>query len=368
MDSSLERTIAHGYDPVHMTVTMRDPGSGQLVAMDLGTSDVHIDAALSNYISGFRNGEMAADRVSPIVSVNKASDFYFQWNPDNALETVQGIEVAPGADPREINPLLATQQYITRGFALASVIPMEVIANQDAPLNIEMAATKMLMDKLLLSREIRTMTAAYTSANYSGAAGLVTTINAQTKWNGGNQSNPVRDIKNLMEKSLAMPTDMVMSFDTWNIFTENPAVQKYVFAKSGVRPLPEKDRYDEWGALLELPRPNVAAAKAKNAAGAYPFVWASSVSLFRRPPGDAVSMFDISTFKTFRWNGAGMDRLPSEFGGSVQGGFTVRSFYNPFKGKRGTRTIIVAHDDFEAVTGGLANVSLVGGLILNAIQ
>ena len=64
-----------------------------------------------------------------------------------------------------------------------------------------------------------------------------------------------------------------------------------------------------------------------------------------------------------------MDRLPGgEFGGNVQGGFTVRSFFNPFKGKRGVRTIIVAHDDFEAVTGGLGNVSLVGGLIVNPVQ
>jgi len=264
--------------------------------------------------------------------------------------------------------LLATQQYITRGYALASVIPMEIIANQDAPLNIEMAATKMLMDKLLLSRETRVAAAAFNPANFSAAAGLVTTLTAQTKWDNGPNSNPVRDIKNIMEKSLMMPTDMAMSFDTWNIFTENPNVQKYVFAKSGVRPLPEKDRYDEWGALLELPRPNVIAVKSKNTAGAYPYVWASNVSLFRRPPGDAVSMYDASTFKTFRWNGAGANQLPTEFGGRVEGGFTVRSFYNPFKGKRGVRVIVVAHDDFEAVTGGLANVSLIGGLILGANQ
>ena len=362
---NLERTISN-YDPHNHQIQMRDPVSGRLVAMDLGTSDVHIDAALSNYISGFHNGEFGADRVSPIVQVNKASDFYFQWNPDNALEVANQIEVAPGADPTEINPLLASQQYVTRGFALASVIPMEVIANQDAPLNIEMAATKMLMDKLLLSREIRVMTAAFNSANYSSAAGLVTTLNSTTKWDGGASSNPVRDIKNIMEKSLMLPTDMVMSFDTWNIFTENPAVQKYVFAKSGVRPLPEKDRYDEWGALLELPRPNVIAVKSKTTGGSYPFVWATNVALFRRPPGDAVSMFDVSTFKTFRWNGAGAPTLPTEFGGRVEGGFTVRSYYNPFKGKRGVRVIVVAHDDFEAVTGGLNNVSLVGGLILNA--
>ena len=53
-------------------------------------------------------------------------------------------------------------------------------------------------------------------------------------------------------------------------------------------------------------------------------------------------------------------------GGVVQGGFTVRSYFNPFKGKRGVRSIVVAHDDAEKVTGGLAGVSVVGGLIKNA--
>jgi hypothetical protein len=364
----LERSIAGGYNPIQHTVTMRDPSTGQLVTMDLGTGDVHIDAALSTYISGFRNAEFGADRVSPIVVVNKASDFYFQWSPDNELSVANQIEVAPGADPTEINPLLATQQYITKGYALASVIPMEVIANQDAPLNIEMAAAKMLMGKLLLSREVRTMQAAFTQANYSSAAGLVTVLGPTQKWNNGSASNPVRDIKNLMELSLMVPTDMALSLDTWNQFCENPGVQKYLFAKPFASALPEKNRYDEWAGLLEIPRPNVIAVKSKNKAGAYPYVWTGNVTLIRRPPGDAVSMFDASTFKTFRWNGAGGPTLPGEMGGTVQGGFTVRSFYNPLRGKRGVRTVIVAHDDFEAVTGGLGNVSLVGGLIVGAIQ
>ncbi len=136
--------------------------------------------------------------------------------------------------------------------------------------------------------------------------------------------------------------------------------------KSGVRPMPDKNNYAEWAALLELPIPVVVSVKSKTTAGAYPYVWATNVALIRRPPGDAVSMNDVSTFKTFRWNGAGMQTLPTQFGGTVQGGFTVRSFYDFTKGKRGTMKIIVAHDDFEAVTGGLANVSRVGGLILTA--
>jgi hypothetical protein len=79
-------------------------------------------------------------------------------------------------------------------------------------------------------------------------------------------------------------------------------------------------------------------------------------------------MFDVSTFKTFRWNGAGAQNLPTEFGGTIQNGFTVRRFYDPFKGVRGRVVIIVAHNDAEVVTGGTGQSALVGGLILNAFQ
>jgi hypothetical protein len=223
----------------------------------------------------------------------------------------------------------------------------------------------MVMEKLLVSREVRVATMAFTSANYSSAQTLVTTLDATTKWNGGGLSNPVRAIKNLMELSLMMPTDMALDLKTWNAFCENAAVQKYVFAKAGVVPLPKKTQYDEWAGLLELPRPNIMTARTK-VLTAYPFIWANHVALFRRPPGDGISPIDASTFKTFRWNSAGASSLPTEFGGQVVGGFTVRSFYNPFKGAKGVRTIIVSHDDAEIVTGGIGQVSLLGGLILNA--
>lgn len=359
--------FAEGVDIVEHTITMRDP-DGKLVKMDLGVADVHVDAALSNYISGYRNGEFGADKVSAVVTVNKASNYFFQYNPDNALAPTNGTETAPGADVAEITPQLSTYQYQTKGYALAAKLPTELLANQDAPLNLEMAATRMCMDKLLLNREVRVAAQAYTSGNFSSAQSLVTTLTSSTKWNGGANADPVRNIRNLCELSLSPVTHMAMALPTWNAFTENPAVQKYVFAKIGAKPLPDASSYEEWAGLLDLPVPLIMRSKVKNTSGAYPFVWASHVALVRRPPGDAISDMDVATFKTFRWNGAGANTLPTEFGGTVQGGFTVRSYFNPFAGKRGSRFVVVAHDDAEVVTGGLSGVSVVGGLILNAFS
>ena len=44
---------------------------------------------------------------SPPVVVNKSSNYFFQFDPDNALATTDGTQTAPGADPPMVNPKLS---------------------------------------------------------------------------------------------------------------------------------------------------------------------------------------------------------------------------------------------------------------------
>jgi len=355
------------FDFYNNTVTMRD-GQGQLVRMDLGTPDVHIDHALANYLSGYSNGELIADVVAPPVVVGNQSNFFFQFDPDNALATVDNTAVASNGDYPTITPALSSQRYNAQGYALGSLLPLELLGNQDAPLNIARTATKMVMDRLMLNREVRVKNLVFNSGAYATANLLALT--AGQKWNGGASSDPVRNIRQIIEASLMPPTHMAMSRSTWHAFTENPAVQKYTAFKSGAAPLPQKNQYESWAALLDMPIPVVAEARAKDPTQtrSYPYVWNGSVVLFRMLPGNAqVTDADVTTAKTFRWNGAGGPNLPTELSGAIQGGITVRSFFNPYKGRRGTQTVVVTHDDAEVMTGGTSATSvLVGGLITGA--
>lgn len=354
-----------GFDFYNNTVTMRDPQTGVLVTMDLGQSDVHIDTALTNYVTGYANGEMKADMFAPPIVVNAASNKFFQFSADNALATVDGTVVAANGDFAEITPALSNTSYNTVGYALGSRIPTEIIANADAVLNILRAATRMCMDRLQLNREVRVKNLAFTAGNYA-ASNLIALTGAQ-KWNGGAASDPIGNIHQLVEASLMPVTHMLMSKQTWNAFQKNPAVQKFIAFKNSAPPLVGTTGAEAWAALLDVPIPVIAEAKAKDptVAASYPYVWNGSVVLFRKPPGEMSDM-DIATAKTFRWNGAGGPNLPTEFGGAVQGGWTVRSFFDPFKGRRGTQTVVVTHDDAEVITGGTAGVAVVGGLIQNA--
>jgi len=361
--------IAPGYgytggqvDLHNNTVTLTD-ASGQLVKMDLGVSDVHIDAALSNYINGYAPAEFMADAVAPPVMVNHASNYYYQFDPDNALATVDNTVVAPGADVPMVSVKMSNTRYSTLGYSLGSFIPTEVLSNQDAPLNIQFTAMRMVKDKLMLNREVRVKNMSFSATNFTSTHLRDLSGDSTLKWNGGSSSDPIKDIQMLQEAALMPITDMGMDLITWNAFTRNAAVQKFTGFKQAVQGLPTPDQRAAFAAFLNIPRVHVCEVRAKNpSTGAYPYVWANDVILWRRPPQD-VSEMDIATMKTFRWNGAGGNSLPTEFGGTVTNGWTVRAFFNPFKGPRGSQVIIVTHNDAEQFIS-----QNVGGYIKGAIQ
>ena len=62
-------------------------------------NDVHIDSALSNISIAYRNEAYIADKVFPIVPVQKQSDYYFvfgksMWYQDNVAVRAPGTRAA----------------------------------------------------------------------------------------------------------------------------------------------------------------------------------------------------------------------------------------------------------------------------------
>lgn len=141
---------------------------------------VHIDQALTNisvaYIQGAEN--FVADKVFPIVPVQKQSDRYFvylkeDWLRDEALERAPGTESAGGMYAIDNTPT-----YFCRKFAFHRDVTEEDRVNQDAPLNVDMDSAEFVTQKMLLRRE------AVWAANYftpGGAAGARTSGWATTR-------------------------------------------------------------------------------------------------------------------------------------------------------------------------------------------
>ncbi len=352
-------------DLVHNVITLRDRG-GQLVQMDLGQADVHIDTALAGYAAGFALQEGVADYASPPVIVPNASDRYYTWDKDDTFQLVQDIAASPGSAVKEVSSRLSSTPFQTKQYALQAFVPTEVQANADAQINPQLAAMRRIMNAMMLAREIRVANLLRTSANHAN----VTTLGATTKWNGGASSNPVQDLLTIIENSLQPITDILMSPQAAHAFMQNANVQKYIAFKPTMPGLPNATgtsttgtgSLDSFSAILGLPPIRIAAMKYKATASTYPYIWGGDVVLLHKPPaGVPRDGQDIAASYTFRWNGGAVPG--ASLNTSNNGGFTVRSFYNPYRGPRGGQQVVVTMNDIEVMTS-----TLVSGLIIGAYQ
>jgi hypothetical protein len=348
-------------------VLLTDGGNGQLVKMDLGSGDVHVDTALATFATGFRQADLAADTVMPIVPVQKMSDVYYEFNADNEMAGADGTVVTGGAAMTEVNPQQSTTPFTTTPYALAGFLPLELLGNQDAILNLQFKTIRTIMAKLQLNREKRVAAALFNSANYSSTHIVdLSAVGATRKWNGGSASTPVRDIQSLCEASLARITHMVMSLDTWNAFTVNPDVQKFLAFKSAAPALPSLDQRTAFSALLGLPMPVVCEARARTTtAGVYPYIWSGSVALVHQQPGVPADGYTTATAKTFRWTGGETIArdAASVNGVEAAGGIVVRSMFKQDRGPLGGIYMVVTHRDAEQFI-----TDKVSGLVKGAFQ
>ena len=342
-------------DLVQNTVTTRDL-SGTVRKMDLGQADVHIDSALANYASGFKLQNGMADTTMPPVLVDKASNYYFEWNKDDAFQGVDGLETAPGANVKEVSPRLGKSQYSCKNYALGCFVATEVESHADSPLTPSMNAMRRVMNAILLAREVRVAAVQAAAGSYD----FNTTLGATFKWNGGASSDPIADIHNICELSLQPVTHMLMSEKTYHAFVRNPNVQKYTAYKTTVPGLPTADGVNQGMALLGLPNILISGMKFKDPVTSnYGYVLGNNVSLLCLPSsGFPVDGQEISSGYTFRWN---VSAAPDQT--TVDSGFSVRSYFDPRRGARGGRVVVVTHSDAEQVTS-----KSIGGLIVGAWQ
>lgn len=346
-------TLSESVNLASGTATFRDE-NGKLYTLDLGPGDVHIDSALANYAAGyaFADTGLIADQVCPAVPVGKRSDKFYTWGKDDVFQLADDISVAPGGTVHEDSPTLSSTSYSCTPYALAAVVPTELSANQDAPLNVEMQAVALVKRKLSLAREKRIATLLLASGSWTG--GQVAA--AAAKWNGGTGSDPVGDINALVNGSLTPINVLAMSQRTWQDMLGNSAFQKYFAAKSNtpIQMGSTETMSKVFAEMLGVDRIVVGKRKYKSSVSAYGYVWGDNVVGIFTEPGMPANGETIASAKTFRWNGAN-GGVPD---GTVQGGYLVRSYFDPKRGPRGSRVIVVAHDDADVMTSVYA-----GGLI-----
>lgn len=336
------------------TVTLRDE-QGNLITMDLGPADVHIETGLVNYCAGYKLQDGIADTVCPIVPVPKASDKYWTWDKNDAFQDVEALVSGATDNPKEVSPRLGNSSFSTKSYCLAAPVPVELVANADAPVRPEIAAVRRVMNALSLARERRVASLLMSTANWgSGRYGAVA-----AKWNGGANSDPIRDIYTAIESCLTPINQIVMSERTYHDFVQNAQVQKYIASKVNVAPIAASNSgsASSMSALLGLPPIVIAPMKGVvTNTTTYGYVWGDNVALCYNEPGVPADGQTINTAKTFRWTGA--DAATPD--GTASGGFMVRKYFDPRRGSRGSWVYVVVVNDAEVMTSTVAGYLLTG--------
>ena len=344
-----------GYNPTNGTIQMRDQDTGQLYTLGLAPTDVHIDSALATYCAGYNQGDVAlADQICPAVPVPRMSDYFYTWDPKDAFEYVDRMEMAAGAlnGVPEISPRLSSTQFATKCFAIAGVVPVELQANADAPLNVQMKATSRAMNAHILRRELNVKTLLDTSSNWTGGYSQAVTA----KWNGGAGGDPIDDINAMIEAAPVEPNYLVMSRTTYRYFVKHPAVQKFIVKGDLSSSLLERpSSAGKLAALLELPTILVGKMKYRSAAATYSYIWGTSTIGIYQEPGVPTDGERVTTCKNFRWTAA--DVSPD---GSSVGGYYVRRYFDPKRGPRGAWVVVVVVNEIPTMTSVLCGGRITG--------
>lgn len=209
--------------------------------------DVHIDQALSNVSVAYMNDTYIADKIMPIVPVDKRSDKYFRYKKESFLSgtgiAANGLPNSlrtPKSKSTEIDYGNDTGFYDCHEFSLADIIPDEQIQAEDQPLNGQIDSTEFLTERLKIDNETAAVQIVGNPANYnSNNTVALTTGGTGTSWAQGGtttssnpNSNPFNFFNNAriaIRKGIAKaPNQIALGEDVAQILSNHPEIVERV--------------------------------------------------------------------------------------------------------------------------------------------
>jgi len=271
-------------------------------------NSVHVDAILTNISVAYlqKQENFIADKVFPVVPVDKKSDKYFvytknDWFRDEAQRRADGTESAGSGYN------LTTGTYAADVYAFHKDVGDQTIANADAPLNPRREATEFVTHRMLLRKELQFVSDFFTTGvwadDVTGVAGTPTT--GETKqWSDYSSSDPINDIEAAKSEVLGNtglePNTLVLGYEVFRQLKNHPdLVDRIKYTSSNT--ITE----DMLARMFDIDRVLVAkAVKATNnegAAEAYGFAYGKGALLAHVAPSPG--LLTPSAGYQFSWTG-----------------------------------------------------------------
>lgn len=199
--------------------------------------DVHIDVPLTNLtiarvqdFTGF-----VADKVFPLVPVQKATDKYYVWNSGDFLRADDVKPRAPRTEPEEFGLSFTTDTYSIEQYADAFSVDFETYANEDAALDVKLAHSTAAIQKHMIAREQRWSNTFFTSGvwdtDWTGVANAANDTAIEfTKFSDYTNSDPIVEIRRAIRAAKVAsyntfrPAKMVMTADVLDTLLDHPKI------------------------------------------------------------------------------------------------------------------------------------------------
>ena len=300
--------------------------------MGVTPSDVHIPTIDQNIFVMYRNRDMIADAVSPIVSAASLSN-YIQQTPAATMQNIADTRIANSrARPNQINwGVDNTLSYNCVPVGLIDYIPNEVMENADSAsletLAVWFAILRSFMD---LAREYAVATEAFSSSNYGSNT---TALSGADRWDTAS-SDPIAQLLQYKESVFTDVNTLVLGGQVWQALRTNPAVKGYISTRAGTKdgPVPMQVELDTIASLIGVERVLVGRARynsaREGATATSSYVWGKSAALLRVEANPNPLM--TSTFMyTYRFGGKAYrnEVIPDRLGGAMGGQYIKLSTF-----------------------------------------
>jgi hypothetical protein len=267
------------------------------------SASVHIDSALSNVSVQYKNPAYIADKILPIVQVNKRSDKFFKYDKADGFTRINPL-VGPKSRATEADFGITTDNYSVLDYALQGFVSYADMRNADAPLDLLADETEHLTNLLLLNLEKQVADVVFASGTYATA----NKATPGTKWTSSS-STPIASMITGINAIVGVngPFTCAMGNKAWELFRQHPDVlaaiqptaQAVVASQQQVASFFGFDEVLVGDAFVNTALPGATAS--------YSRIWGDAVLIFKRNSGLRIreaslgQIFQFGQRQTLRW-------------------------------------------------------------------
>jgi hypothetical protein len=194
--------------------------------------DVHVAAALTDVAVAYFQDEAnyIANKIFPLVSVAHQTDVYFVWSKGDFFRDEAQLR-ADATESAGSGVNLTTQSYAAKVWALHQDIGSQVRSNADPAVDVDVTATRQLMQKMLIRRDRifvqKYLTTGVWGTDITGVASAPT--GSQTiQWSDDANGDPFTDIATgqttVLQNTGFLPNVLLLTWPVYQALRKHPLV------------------------------------------------------------------------------------------------------------------------------------------------